>query len=320
MKHILFISPTTAANIHKVILDELNVYQDSIRTSFLSNVSPRYRYKNKAQQFLNLLSKVFLGRNIKKIYHQKVMQKRFERLEEHYDLIFVIRPDLLTNQELATLKAKTTKFVAYYWDTIAFYPRKKEIMPYFDKIYSFDLEDCKTYQLELLTNFYFFEPEPVAIYKTVFCISHLEKKRFAMFNLMGKYLEEKQITYRFLTRQSKEKLKSPYIEYLKASIPYQEMLKLLNHYEVILDIAKPQQNGLSLRIFESLGMNKKIITNNQSVKAYDFYHPNNILVIDFNDLAIPEAFFKLPYQPIDEAIKKQYHLKTFVKKVLSNLN
>jgi hypothetical protein len=160
----------------------------------------------------------------------------------------------------------------------------------------------------------------VTIDKTVFCISHLEKKRFAMFNLMGKYLEEKQISYRFLTRQSKEKLRSPYIEYLKESIPYQEMLKLLNHYEVILDIAKPHQNGLSLRIFESLGMNKKIITNNQSVKAYDFYHPNNILVINFNHLDIPEAFFKTPYQSIDEAIKQKYHLKSFVKTVLSNLN
>lgn len=320
MKHILFISPTTAANIHKVILDELYEHQSSIKTSFLSNVSPRYRYKNKMYQFLNLLSKVFLHRNIKDVYHRKVMQKRIESLQEHYDLIFVIRPDLLSNEELTILKGKTSKFIAYYWDTVSFFPRKKEIMPFFDKIYSFDLNDCKTYQIELLTNFYFFEPEPVAIDKTVFCISHLEKKRFAMFNLMGKYLEEKKISFRFLTRQSKEKFKSPYIEYLKASIPYQEMLKLLNHYEVILDIAKPQQNGLSLRIFESLGMNKKIITNNQSVKFYDFYHPNNILVIDFNCLDIPEAFFKLPYQSIDEDIKKQYHLKSFVKTVLSNLN
>ncbi|MBB6001849.1 hypothetical protein [Arcicella rosea] len=320
MKEILFIAPSVPANIYQIILKGFIEHKNEVNTSFLSSVTPSYKYKNKRDRVCNFLSKVFLNRNIKEKYHQKILQKRFDTLKDSYDLIFVIHPDLLSNQQIEILRGKTKKLLAYYWDSISFFPRKKEIIPYFDKIYSFDLEDCKTYQLELLSNFYFFEPEPVAIDKTVFCISHLEKKRFEMFNLMGKYLEEKQITYRFLTRQSKEKLKSPYIEYLRESIPYPEMLKLLNHYEVILDIAKPQQHGLSFRIFESLGMNKKIITNNQSVKAYDFYHPNNILVIDFNDLNIPEAFFKLPYQPIDEAIKKQYHLKTFVKKVLSNLN
>ena len=97
------------------------------------------------------------------------------------------------------------------------------------------------------------------------------------------------------------------------------MLKLLNHYEIILDIAKPNQHGLSFRIFESLGMNKKIITNNRSVMEYDFYNPNNILVIDFDNLIIPKSFFETPFQPIDEAIKQKYHLRSFVQTVIGNL-
>jgi hypothetical protein len=136
---------------------------------------------------------------------------------------------------------------------------------------------------------------------------------------MGKFLEENQITFRFLTKQSKEKLQSPYIEYLKESIPYHQMLELLNHYEVVLDIAKPHQHGLSFRIFESLGMNKKIMTNNRSVMEYDFYNPSNILVIDFDNLAIPKEFFQTPYRPINEGIKQKYHLRSFVKTVLSNI-
>ena len=136
---------------------------------------------------------------------------------------------------------------------------------------------------------------------------------------MGKFLEENNITYRFMTKQSVEKLKSPYIEYMKESIPYPDMLKLLNHYAVILDIAKPNQAGLSFRIFESLGMNKKIITNNAAVMEYDFYNPNNILVIDFDNLVIPKAFFQTPYQPIDEVIKQKYHLRSFVWTIVGNI-
>jgi hypothetical protein len=153
----------------------------------------------------------------------------------------------------------------------------------------------------------------------VFCISHLEKRRFQLFNKMGKFLEENQITFRFLTKQSKNKLKSPYIEYLKETIPYSEMLKLLNHYEVILDITKPLQNGLSFRIFESIGMNKKIITNNRAVLEYDFYNPNNILVVDFDNLTIPKSFFETPFEPIDEVIKQKYHLRSFVKTIVNNI-
>lgn len=318
MPNILVIAPTTA-NIYKVIVDGFRNYAPEVHTDFMSNLFPRYKYKSKAERVGNFLSKVFLNRNIKEVYYRKIMEKRLAILKEKYDIIFIIRPDLLTNKELAILKSKTPNLIAYYWDTIDFYPRKKKIIHLFDKVYSFDNQDCKKYGFDRLTNFYYYEPAPVPIDKTVFCISHIEKKRYPFFNQMGKFLEENQITFRFLTKQSKEKLRSPYIEYLKESIPYHQMLELLNHYEIVLDIAKPHQHGLSFRIFEALGMNKKMITNNRSVMEYDFYNPNNILVIDFDNLVIPKSFFETPFQPVDEKIKQQYHLRSFVRKVVSNI-
>jgi hypothetical protein len=318
MHNILVIAPTTA-NIYKVIIDGFRNYAPEVHTDFMSNLFPRYKYKSKAERVGNFLSKVFLNRNIKEVYYRKIMKKRLAILPEKYDVIFIIRPDLLTNKELAVLKSKTPKLIAYYWDTIDFYPRKKKIIHLFDKMYSFDIEDCKKYGFNKLTNFYYYEPAPVPIDKTVFCISHIEKKRYPFFNKMGKFLDENNITYRFLTKQSKEKLRSPYIEYLKDTIPYADMLKLLNHYEIVLDIAKPHQHGLSFRTFEALGMNKKLITNNRSVMEYDFYNPNNILVIDFDNLVLPKSFFETPFQPIEESIKQQYHLRSFVKTVVGNI-
>lgn len=318
MNNILVIAPTTAS-IYQVIIEGFKNYAPEINTEFMSNTFPRYQYKSKWEKIGNFLSKVFLNRNIKEIYYRKILEKRFVILKEKYDIIFIIRPDHFTDRQLIFLKSKTQNLIAYYWDTMDFYPRKKKIIHLFDKVYSFDIQDCKKYGFEQLTNFYYYEPAPVKPDKTVFCISHIEKKRYSFFNQMGKFLDENNITYRFLTKQSKEKLRSPYIEYLKESIPYADMLKLLNHYEIILDIAKPNQHGLSFRIFEALGMNKKMITNNRSVMEYDFYNPNNILVIDFDDLIIPKSFFETPFEPIDGAIKQQYHLRSFVKTVVSNI-
>lgn len=318
MPKLLLIAPD-ASNIYQVILEGFQTFTPEVEAEVMLLTTPPYRYKNNGERVKNFLSKVFLNRNVKEVYHNQIIEKRLEILRDKYDLIFVIRPDLLSNNTLSFLKSKTQNFIAYYWDSMVFFPRKKDIIPFFDKVYSFDSQDCEENKFELLTNFYYYEPEPVEPDKMVFCISHLEKRRFQLFNKMGKFLEENQITFRFLTKQSKEKLKSPYIEYLEETIPYAAMLQLLNHYEVILDITKPLQNGLSFRIFESMGMNKKIITNNRAVMEYDFYNPNNILVVDFDNLDIPKAFFETPFESIDEVIKQKYHLRSFVKTVVSNI-
>jgi hypothetical protein len=318
MSNILVIAPGTA-NIYEVILEGFKKYASSIEIDFMLSTVQRYKYKNTGEKISNFLSKTFLNRNKKDTYEREIIQERLKNLKERYDAIFFIHPDFFTDSELQLLKSKTNNFIAYYWDAMAFFPRKEKIMPFFNKIYSFDTEDCRKHNLELLTNFYYYEPEPVVVENTLFCISHLEKRRYELFNRMGKYLKENNINFRFMTRQSVEKLKSPYIEYMKESIAYPEMLKLLNHYAVILDIAKPNQAGLSFRIFESLGMNKKIITNNRAVMEYDFYNPNNILVIDFENINIPKFFFETPFEPIDEAIKQQYHLRSFVWRVVKNI-
>ena len=159
MHNILVIAPTTA-NIYKVIIDGFKNYAPEVHTEFMSNTFPRYRYKNKTERVINFLSKVFLNRNIKEVYYRKIMQKRFHNLREKYDLIFIIRPDHFTNKELVYLKSKTPNLLAYYWDTMNFYPRKKKIISFFDKVYSFDIQDCKKYNFELLTNFLLLRTSP----------------------------------------------------------------------------------------------------------------------------------------------------------------
>ena len=57
-----------------------------------------------------------------------------------------------------------------------------------------------------------------------------------------------------------------------------------------------------MRTFESVGSGKKLITTNSEIKKYPFYNPNNIFVIDRNNIQLDVAFFDLPYQDIDSKI------------------
>jgi hypothetical protein len=63
-------------------------------------------------------------------------------------------------------------------------------------------------------------------------------------------------------------------------------------------------------------MQKKIITTNKSISEYDFYNPNNILILDENsEIDINLDFFKTPYQALSDAIYYKYTIENWVKTV-----
>ena len=61
-----------------------------------------------------------------------------------------------------------------------------------------------------------------------------------------------------------------------------------------------------------------IITDNFSVKEYDFYNPNNIFVIeDVDNITIPLDFFKTDYQEIDIKLREKYHIKNWIHNIIN---
>ena len=64
------------------------------------------------------------------------------------------------------------------------------------------------------------------------------------------------------------------------SMPYRENVENMKDAKAILDIQFPSQHGLTIRTVEALGSGCKVITTNESVKQYDFYNPQNFLIIE----------------------------------------
>ncbi|MTD01286.1 hypothetical protein GKS16_03215 [Streptococcus uberis] len=67
-----------------------------------------------------------------------------------------------------------------------------------------------------------------------------------------------------------------------------------------------------MRTIEMLGMNKKIITTNSDIKNYDFYHPNNISIINRDSIEIDPNFLNSEYEPIDKEVYDKYSLKNWI--------
>ena len=86
----------------------------------------------------------------------------------------------------------------------------------------------------------------------------------------------------------------------------------------MLDFLDNVHNGLSFRVFESLRFSKKLITNNQSIRDYDFYSPNNILIweksIDKHKIL---EFLEKNYEKLDRNIVEKYSFSSWINNVLN---
>ena len=110
-------------------------------------------------------------------------------------------------------------------------------------------------------------------------------------------------------------LESEYITIIKEQIQVDKVADLIKKSKIIIEVQRKEQIGLSFRVFEALGHHKKLVTTNADVVNYDFYNPQNILVVDEDNIQIPDDFVTSEYIPIDDNILDQYRLKHWVKRV-----
>lgn len=100
---------------------------------------------------------------------------------------------------------------------------------------------------------------------------------------------------------------------------YLENVEMVKDSKCVLDIVYSKQTGLSMRAFESMAAKRKYITNNAEVAKYDFYNPNNILVVDINDIKIPADFIESPFEDVDDKILYRYSVSGLVDELFENI-
>jgi hypothetical protein len=271
-----------------------------------------FKYKNLLHRLLNSLSKIFLNKNLKKEYLNSFLIDSIKKLG-HQDVIFMIRPDLLSPKTLNFLKTQTQSLTAFYYDSTRRFPKKIDIINYFDTVYSYDKLDVETYNLKFLTNYIFDERENVNFEQLFFNISTFDY-RYQSMEELANYIDEKKWSKEILIYGSNG-LKSDSLTLIHEQISVDVVADKINRSKIIIEIQRKEQIGLSFRVFEALGQRKKLITTNTDIVNYDFYHPQNILVIDEAAINIPEDFVNSPYIPISDKVLDKYRLRNWTKKL-----
>ncbi|QKJ64404.1 hypothetical protein [Flavobacterium sp. M31R6] len=276
----------------------------------------KYKYPNIQSKIYNFILKTVSNKNIKNIYYGDEILKKLKENNEVQDLILTIKGDFIGPKAIFEFKKYTKKSIAFFNDSITRCPKIKHVIPNFDEVYSFEKDDCEKHSLKFLTNWIYPIPNSGTRNKEyqVFNISSKDK-RFSLIVKIASILKEKKINYKIIIFDKKNKSHNSSVEYISKQIQLSEVNDYLHNTQVLLDINRVGQKGLTFRVFESLGLEKKLITTNADIKNYDFYNPNNILIIDEKKPNIPLDFFSNKYQKIPKDLFEKYSIEEWINQI-----
>lgn len=270
----------------------------------------KYKYPNVLFKAYNFILKSFFKQNLKTKFYGKQILNELDQNPNKQDLILTIKADFIAPEFASKIKKYTKKSTAFFNDNIKRCPKIIGVLDCFDTVYSFEKEDCEKYNLRHKTNFIynFQEKKETEITKSVFNISSYGRS-LELITKIATELRKINIPYKIIIFDKKRKLKNnTLVTSVQETIPLEEVNNQIKKVSCLLDLQRINQSGLSFRVFESLGWHKKLITTNGSIRNYDFYNENNILIIDPKNPIITSDFFEKPFVEIPQEIIEKYKL------------
>jgi hypothetical protein len=275
----------------------------------------------------NIISRLFFN---DKNYFAKQEKKMFEKFaedrlkNEFYDIAFFIRADMYSEDLIKRVRKQTNKMISYQWDGIDMYPRILDYYQYFDRRLVFDGDDIKKYsQYQLL---------PLPIYHYTENIFHdVSKEEIDLFYVgvglderiewahhIEKYAQKNGLKFKAILTipRYREEKKSDSVSLQHEGISLEENEAYTAKAKAVVDFKMSTHNGVAFRFFECLNQERKFVSNNHNLKDYDFYHPDNIFITDFENFVGLKDFLQKPYHKIDRKIVEKYGIKNWLKYAL----
>lgn len=210
-----------------------------------------------------------------------------------------------------------------------------KITPHFDKIYSFDFDDCKKYHFIYLNQFLPFSLSEMKkirentfdnnTVKKCFFIGEYRKNRVEVINKLAPILQLNNyetdfnlINYEALNKANATIEQSKYYT-LGKKINYFDNIEKVKQSDIILEILQIGQTGVTLRAIEAILFNKKLITTNKSIKEYDFYNANQIFILDDQNDQDIINFLHTRFTPVSLNILCQYSADAMLTTIKNDL-
>ena len=257
--------------------------------------------------------------------------------EKNFDYILIIRGEYTPKDSLERMRSyfPTAKMVLYMWDSLVNNKLIRAKWEYYDKVYTFDRIDYLNHKesIDFLPLFYYedYLPKDTGGKEYKYDLSFIgtgHEDRVKIVKALALQLENKQrnvFSYFFFPHKLVyylNKIKNPHFKYVRMEdvefkqLPFEKLYEIYSQSKCVVDIESSKQNGLTMRTIEMIGLEKKLITTNKDIVHYDFFNPDNIMILDRKDPVIDLEFIDRPYIPLDEKIRTKYSLHDWILNVL----
>lgn len=317
---------TNFVGMDEIILENISKKYDT-ESIIYSFDNQKFKYKNTLQKLTNFCQKL-IGNNdykkqLKNTAENERIQNEIKLKSNFYDLVLVFSIEYFNEKTLRSLKSISKKMIGYQWDGLGRTPEIFDRIKYFDKFYTFDPKDVDNKTIFFATNFYLDVPEidikinnsPIEsdlLYIGTATGDRLEKIKALIFEMRGlkKIFKVILLSYDDVAALRKQ---YPYeeITFITKSMSYKETLNEVLKTKAILDLKLSVHDGLSFRFFEGMKYRKKIITDNVTVKDYDFYSPDNIHFLENINENLAN-FLNKDYVEIDPNVYKKYRFSNWI--------
>ena len=248
------------------------------------------------------------------------------------DIVWVIKGEGVSPNFVDLLRKKyiNAHFVFYLWDSINNVRDAALKFSRFDRVYSFDPQDCKLHKELVYRPLFFLEryrSGASADGHGCFFIGTLNGDRPAVIaRLIPAFPSRIAFNYWLFVRNRIELLVRQIVDpalrlldksrLLDVPMPSSVVSQNFQRSAAIIDIEHPNQIGLTMRTFEVLASGKKLITTNKNIVAHDFYDPSRICVINRNNPEIDPAFFDSQMIPLSSTFYDKYSLNGWIMEIL----
>ena len=314
--------------IHELIIENLEKCGFDVLS--LTYEEKEFKYKSIFQRMQKIWYRNVLGRiDFKKRVMFRLVEERLEALLEQYpeqaDYCFMIWLGAYPKEFISKLRNHAKLMVYYNWEALTFLKEDFENIEFFDKFYFFDPFDQNKlpeydHVLHPTTSFYFdsFTSSEKTENKILFIGSYAEDRNSDIrafcdaaraigldidFRLASKKIAEEQAA-----------LGIPEVQFFSFAnaLSYRQNLEEAAKSSVLVDFLNRKHYGLSLRIFEAIGLDKKLITTNPTIVHYDFYHPDNMFYWNGSNLDELKDFLTRPFSPIAPELKRKYSFSNWI--------
>jgi hypothetical protein len=324
-KKILYIGP--ASYYDKSLMNKMTELGASITFHDLLNFYSDNLFFRAAMKF-SFKTKEDIYQGYKNKFYNRVLSAK------HHDYVLVRHGYQFDTSFLKQLRESNpnAKFINFHWDSLRSDYQYLHTLEYYDKIFSFDVKDCRDYpKIQYLplffldiyddfrkSNFDNFKQKEIDL---LFVGAWRNKERYDLITQTEDICKKNKLRFRHYLYLS---FKRHLYTIKKGIIPKKAKMRELSHKQIldlfattntIIDFPSSFQTGLTIRTFETLGAGKKLITTNKNIAMEPFYHPEFISIVDMDNITVDVEFIKnTPRASIEDKLK-DYSIGSYLNKL-----